>query len=94
MPHTITLNIRHDWPESDWQKIQSIYRSMPGWQDSPEMAAWYGREADAQYIVASVEPSGLLIEGRVDAGLWTGWLTMFCSRLSLALSREIHDAEV
>lgn len=30
MPHTITLNLRYDWPESDWQKVHAVYQTMPG----------------------------------------------------------------
>ncbi|ARN21525.1 hypothetical protein [Piscinibacter gummiphilus] len=94
MLHTITLNIRHDGPDSDWQTILAVYQSMPGWQGTRQIASWFGLHGDAQYIVASVEPSGAVFEGQVDAGLWTGWLTMLCARLSLALNREIHDAEM
>lgn len=53
-----------------------------------------GGHGDEQYITASVEPSGVLLEVQLDTGHWTGWLTLLCARLSLSLGREIHDAEV
>lgn len=94
MPHVITLNQRYDWPESDWQKAYAVYQTMPGWQSSQAIPCWFGGQGDAQYIVASVEPSGLVVEAQLDTALWVGWLTMFCARLSLALGREVYDAEV
>jgi hypothetical protein len=94
MPHVITLNLRYDWPESDWQKAYAVYQTMPGWQPGEATPSWFGGQDDAQHIVASVEPSGLVLEAQLDAALWVGWLTMFCARLSLALGREVHDAEV
>lgn len=93
MPHTITLNLRYDWPQSDWQKVYAVYQTMPGWQPGQAIPRWFGGGDDAQYIVASVEPSGLLLEAQLDVKLWIGWLTTLCARLSLALGREIHDAE-
>ena len=94
MPNVITLNLRYDWPESDWAKVYAVYQSMPGWQPGQAVPAWFGGHGDVQYIVASVEPSGLVLEARLDAAFWVGWLTLFCARLSLALGREVHDAEV
>ncbi|UXH79044.1 hypothetical protein [Roseateles amylovorans] len=94
MRHTITLNIRYDWPESDWQKIAAVYESLPGWQGDQPTASWFGVCGGEQYIIASVEPSGVLFEGNVDERLWAGWLTMLCARLSLVLDREVHDAEM
>jgi hypothetical protein len=93
MPHTITLNVRYDWPESDWQKVYAVYQTMPGWQSGRNTPSWFGDAGDDEYIVASVEPSGLLLEAQLEAALWSEWLTKLCARLSQELGREIHDAE-
>ena len=92
MHHSITLNIPYDLPDADWHKIAAVYKSMDGWLENPDGPSWYGTDQDARYIYASVEPSGLVIEGEIDAILWTGWITVICARLSLALGREVHDA--
>jgi len=72
----------------------SIYASMDGWLDNEYGPAWFGREGDTRYIWASVEPSGIQFCGEVETPLWIGWLTVLCARMSLALGREVHDAEM
>ncbi len=61
-PDRITLNVRYDWPESDWQKVYAVCQTMPGWQLGQAVPSWFGGENDAPYIVASIEPSGLRLE--------------------------------
>ena len=94
MEHTITLNIRYDIPESEWQKVSEVYKTMDGWLEGQQLPSWYGTEDDPNYICASVEPGGIQFVGKLESALWTGWLTVLCSRLTLALGREIHDAEM
>jgi hypothetical protein len=91
---SITLNVPYDLPDDDWKKIVTVFKSMDGWLESQNCQFWYGTEKDARYIYASVEPSGLLIAGEIDSMLWTGWITVLCAKLTLALVREIHDAEM
>lgn len=92
--HEITLNLRYDIPESEWKTVSDIYSSMDGWIGADDLPQWYGSAEDSKYILASVEPGGIQFIGRMDAALWTSWLTVLCARLSLALGREIHDAEM
>ena len=94
MQQEITLNIHHDLSEEEWAKIAAVYASMDGWLAGAKSPAWYGQEGDARFIWASVEPGGIQLGGEVDASLWTGWLTVLCARLSLALGRAVHDAEM
>ena len=89
----ITLNIRYDLPEQEWSKVLAVYRSMEGWIEGAPISRWYGSDADAKFIEASVEPGGIVFEGVVEPSLWTSWLTVLCARLTHALGREIHDAE-
>lgn len=94
MHQEITLNIRHDIPESEWNAVVDIYKGMDGWLGADDLPRWYGNDDDANYIVASVEPGGIHLTANIDSALWTSWLTVLCARLSLALRREIHDAEM
>lgn len=94
MRQDITLNIPYDLSNEEWEKVAAVYASLDGWLGDPDGPAWYGREGDARYIGSSVEPSGIQFFGEVETLLWTGWLTVLCARMSLALGREVHDAEV
>jgi hypothetical protein len=92
--HELTLNIRYDIPESDWELISNVYKGMDGWLASDDLARWYGTEDDAKFIYASVEPGGIQFVGKIDGALWTAWIGALCARLSVVLDREIHDAEM
>lgn len=95
MKQSITLNLPVNLSPQEWQKVTSVYESLDGWLGpQSEIPYWYGKEGESRYISASAEPSGLLLEGQIEPLFWTGWLTLLCARLSLALGREIHDAEM
>lgn len=94
MHHSITLNLPYDLSKSDWDKVVAVYGRMDGWVQNSEGPCWYGTPKDAKYIYASVEPSGLLLEAEVDALLWTDWISVLSARLTHALGREVHDAEM
>ena len=94
MIQQITINIRYDIPDNEWDIIGKVYRSMDGWLGADDLPRWFGYDNDPRNISASVEPGGILFSGQMEAGLWTAWLTVLCARLSLALGREIHDAEM
>jgi hypothetical protein len=94
---SITLNLPYDLTEEQWRIVDEVYRRMDGWigySSIDQTPQWYGTESDPQYIWASIEPSGLLIEGKLDSRRWTGWISVLCARLTLQLSREIYDAEM
>ncbi|RYX80072.1 hypothetical protein EON83_30185 [bacterium] len=94
MQQSITLNIPYDLPQEDWGKISSVYQTLDGWIEHAEWPSWYGNEGDDKYIVVSSEPSGLLFTAEVESSLWTTWVSVLCSRLTLALGREVRDAEM
>jgi len=96
MIKTITLNLPYDLPDEKWDQVQKVYESMNEWKGfiTDGCPTWYGTESENQFIWASVEPSGLLITGQISDDLWTGWLTVLCAKLSIALNMEIHDAEM
>ena len=93
MNQSITLNLPFDLSEVESVKIMAVYREMDAWIENEELPCWFGKLNDTKFIVASLEPSGLLLEGNLDPLLFRGWITKLCAKLTLALGREIYDAE-
>lgn len=93
MRQSITLNLPYDLAEADWAKVMVVYESMDDWVPGQSMPCWFGPLDSAAYLAASIEPSGLLLEGNVEPLLFRGWVTKLCARLTLALGREVYDAE-
>ena len=94
---TITLNLPYDLSRQQWAAVDSVFEGMDGWlgyDQRDNTPQWYGDEPATQFVWASVEPSGLLVEGNLEPSLWTGWISVLCARLSLALQMEIRDAEI
>lgn len=94
--HSITLNLPYVLSENEWRKVEDVYRSIDGYVAPVEGScpSWFGKVGESRFICVSVEPSGLLCEGVIESELWCGWLSLVCSRLSLALQREVRDAEM
>lgn len=74
-------------------KVQAIYESMDGWSSGQAVPCWFGSLDSSEYVAASVEPSGLVLAGHLDPLLFRGWVTKLCAKLTLALGREVYDAE-
>ncbi|WP_156362525.1 hypothetical protein [Xylophilus sp. Leaf220] len=55
---------------------------------------WFGPLDSSKYLVASMEPSGLLLGGNIELLLFQGWVTKFCAKRTLALGHEVYDAEI
>lgn len=94
MIHSITINLPYDLSESEWAKVMAVYESMNDWVPGQAMPCWFGSLDSPRYLAASIEPGGLLLEGNVDPLLFRGWVTKLCAKLTLALNREVHDAEI
>lgn len=90
----ITLNLPYTLSKKEWDKVEKVFKELDGWMNHAVNACWYGEEGDERYIEASVEPSGLLLSGKIEDDLWTSWLTVLCAKLSVALNREVYDAEM
>jgi hypothetical protein len=94
---TITLSLPYDLTDEQWATVDEVFQSMDGWvgySDTDHTPQWYGPEASNRYVWASLEPSGLLVEGNLDPSDWTGWISVLCARLSRRLNLEICDAEM
>lgn len=94
MEQSITLNLPYDLSDSEWEKVTRVYEGMDGWLGNSEEAFWYGNSPGAPFIYVSSEPSGLVVIGSVEEHLWLGWVSKLCARLTIALGREIYDAEM
>ena len=94
MEQSITLNVPYDLSENECKAVMSVYTSMDGWINAENGCYWYGNSPGAPYIYVSSEPSGLVVTGNVDEMIWLGWITKFCAKLSIALNREVYDAEM
>ena len=92
MRHSITLNVRYDQPQADWDKVMHVYEAMPGWQATGHDQSWFGVEGDRVWVWASVEPGGIQLEAEMDEMSWLKWLDELCARLSSALGRPVRDA--
>jgi hypothetical protein len=94
MEKSITLNLPYNLEAQEWEKISLVYQEMDGWIEGYEFPYWFGTEKDESYICASVEPSGLVMFGNVSDEIWVGWITKLCAKLTLALGKEIYDAQI
>ena len=90
---SITLNLPYNLPDDLWARVLVVYEGMPGWLCLNELPRWFGSDSDPRHIWASVEPSGLLLEGQLEGDEWAKWTATLCNRLSNALGFEVRDAD-
>ena len=91
---SITLNLPCDLTDEEWAKVAAVYRAMGDCIEGQEVACWFGPPESSRFVSASVEPSGLVIQGNIEPGHFRGWVTKLCAKLTAALGREVYDAEV
>ena len=90
MEHDINLNIHYTAPEEVWEKIDTVYSSMPYWAGDKNGPRWMGKDID---LWASVEPSGIQIAGTMPNDIWEGWYALLKKRLTEVLGYEIGEPE-
>jgi hypothetical protein len=93
---SITLNIPYDLADAAWEALVAVYKKMPGWVDAWDAdgcPTWRPSGTAAENITASIEPSGLLIEGSVSPNDWSHWIEEFQQRATAALGFRVQDAE-
>jgi len=83
--------------EAMWDKLKDVYAGLPGWKGFDELSGcpiWFGKEGDdSEFLWASVEPSGLLVEGRLNDRAWIDWCNRFEKRATEVLGFAVRDAE-
>lgn len=58
----------------DCAVLELIYRHLPGFDPSLEPQTWFGSsETSPPFLLASAEPSGLLVEGILRTTDWNDW---------------------
>ena len=90
MEHDINLNIHYTAPKEVWEKIDTVYSSMPYWAGDKNGPRWMGKEID---LWASVEPSGIQIAGTMPNDIWEEWYALLKKRLTEVLGYEIGEPE-
>ena len=90
MHHDETLNIHYTAPDEIWEKIGSVYKSMPYWAGADQGPKWVGEHIG---LWASVEPGGLQIAGTMPDDIWEEWYRTLKAKLTAALGYEIGEPE-
>ncbi|MEL7974729.1 hypothetical protein AAG589_02605 [Isoptericola sp. F-RaC21] len=74
--------VRADLTPGQWRRLDQIYRALPGGDAGLGSGAWFGPEDDPDgWLVASVEPSGLQVSGRLPVAQWQRWTAAFQAAL-------------
>ncbi len=72
-----------NFTEAHWKRLDVTYQSLPEFVDygNCDIPFWFGTEDSPLFLSASVEPSGLLVHGRLSAEQWLAWDTKFREHL-------------
>lgn len=90
--YNINLNIHYSAPQQIWDKLEQLYKEMPGWNGFKEgCPQWKGRETG--FIEASAESSGLQFYVKLPAEEWDEWIHRFTEKASGLLGYEIGEPE-
>lgn len=89
--HNHNLNIHYSAPKRIWDKLEELYKEMPGWDSSSEWTQWYGY--DGKLIQVSIELSGLQFYAEFDEYEWNEWFSLFKKRASDILGYEVGEPE-
>jgi hypothetical protein len=90
-----TYAISYELPDAERKKLTVVYERLPGFCGYAEdgIPLWFGPGEGEKHLRASVEPSGLLVEGVLDDEAWRDWDAAFRAGASRALGFEVKDAE-
>ncbi len=91
--HNHNLNIHYTAPKYVCERLEQLYREMPGWNgEFGEGQLWYGG-LDGKLINVSVEPSGLHFFAKMPQKEWDEWFSQFKNRASKVFGCEIGEPE-
>lgn len=90
MDFDINLNVHYTMPDDLWEKLNEVYASMPYWTGDKKWPCWKAEHID---LVASVEPSGIQIYGKMPEEVWESWYAELKEKLTVALGYKIGEPE-
>lgn len=72
-----------EFGEPEWKQLLHVFEVLPAWQGEGEhgCSCWFSRSEVASYLLASVEPSGLLVTGVLGKQEWERWHSHFVTCL-------------
>lgn len=97
----MTLTIKYDLPDEVWEVvIPQIYKSIAGWLgfledgENKGIPYWFSFDETKKHIWASVEPSGLVVEGLIEEEEWQEWKLQFKKIATQKLGFEVGETEL
>jgi hypothetical protein len=80
-----------EFGEAEWQQLMRLYETLPAWEGEGEhrCSCWFGKSESAPYLLASVEPSGLVVTGVLQEREWERWHTQFVSAIGTLPTIEV-----
>lgn len=81
-------------PAEKWGVIDKIYKAMPGWKGYINDGCPIWKFDGGEFISASAEPSGLVIESDATQSSFDKWIAEFVSNASEQLGFVVGDADV
>lgn len=90
--HRCTYNIPYDAPAAMLTKIFEALPEFRGY-DASGIPFWFGFESEVKHLWASIEPSGLLVEGTIDDAEWDSWDSAMRRQATTELGYAVKDAE-
>ncbi len=94
-----TLNIRYDLPQETLDKLLIVYQKMPGWMGTETSGInqgipfWFSFNTEEKHILASIEPSGLQFDAKMDENEWKEWKAQFLDIATQVLGFNVVDPE-
>lgn len=88
------LNIWYYLSDDVWDKVATVYESMPGWIGYKDgIPTWFRSEEDDVFITASVEPSGLSFYAQMSDDDWRSWIERFKVEATQVLGFTVGEPE-
>ncbi|RQP21155.1 hypothetical protein [Piscinibacter terrae] len=77
--------------EAEWKQLLRTFEALPAWQAQGEhgCSCWFNRLEESPYLLASVEPSGLLVTGVLGKQEWEQWNSEFVANLPTLPTFEV-----
>lgn len=93
--HNATLNISYN-TVSDEQinQLCSVYETSKDWKGYVEgIPYWFNTHENSNYVNASFEMHGIVLEGVMQEELWNNWLQEFIAHASKVLEFDVIDLD-